>query len=150
MGRDAPAEDQESPRILDGDLAPGLFFVGNAKFWRERDNQPTRSPAGYVCAEKGRPPAAPLPRTKHPRIVVLCVLCARPDPNPVPRHDDEVIEALRRGRPRRQGIDDAAETKARKGGAAIPKGGGGRGRGAEGAEVEEDGEGEEEREEERA
>jgi len=67
----------------------------------------------------------------------------------VPHHDDEVIEALRRGRPRRQGIDDAAETKARKGGAAIPKGGGGW-RVEEGAEVEEDGEGEEEREEERA
>jgi hypothetical protein len=68
----------------------------------------------------------------------------------VPRHDDEVIEALRRGRPRRQRIDDAAETKARKGGAAIPKGGGRGGRVEEGAEVEEDGEGEEEREEERA
>ena len=86
---------------------------------------------------------APLPQTKHPRIVVLCVLCARPDPNPVPRHDDEVIEALRRGRSRRQRIDDAAETKARKGGAAIPKGGGR----VEGVEVEEDGEGDEEREE---
>ncbi len=86
---------------------------------------------------------APLPRTKHPCIVVLCVLCARPDPNTVPRHDNKVIEALRRSRPRQQGIDDAAETKARKGGAAIPKGGGGRVK--EGAEVEEDGEGEEER-----
>ena len=101
-----------------------------------------------MCAEKGRPAAAPLPRTKNPRIVVLCILCARPNPNAVPRHDDEVIEALRCGRPRRQRIDDAAETKARKGGAAIPKGGGGRVE--EGAEVEEDGEGEEEREEERA
>jgi hypothetical protein len=68
----------------------------------------------------------------------------------VPRYDDEVIEALRRGRPRRQRINDAAEKKARKGGAAIPKGGGGRGRRVEGVEVEQDGEGEEEREEERA
>jgi len=126
-----------------------FFFCWKGKVLeRDKTNQ-QRSPAGYVCAEKGRPAAAPLPRTKHPRIVVLCVLCARPDPDPVPRHDDEVIEALRRRRPRRQGINDAAETKARKGGAAVPKGGGG-GRVEEGAEVEEDGEGEEEREEERA
>jgi hypothetical protein len=69
-----------------------VFFCWKGKVL-ERDNQPHAHPRAK-CARKRDGLPRPLCHELSIHASSSSASSARPDPNPVPRHDDEVIEAL--------------------------------------------------------